>query len=141
MSTSESKLTWYAIYFADGEPKDEQIAMKFKLNESKVDFRYAFQVSRDDLRCIKQDVLNKNADKIEANQEYMPVLAEGSQNHLELSQKDLSGMDLPENKNLITCDYLKCQDLPPWAQRSMDLILQIHDRKSLRQLIIPTKNI
>merc|ERR1719242_1204966 len=50
MATSETALCWHAIDFADGEGKTEQLAVKFKLAETKNDFKSAFESAQDEIK-------------------------------------------------------------------------------------------
>merc|ERR1712110_96765 len=50
MSTSETALTWYAVDHADGEGKTEHLAVKFKLAETKNEFKSAFEAAQEALR-------------------------------------------------------------------------------------------
>merc|ERR1712241_1181817 len=50
MATSETALVWSAIDFADGEGKTEQLAVKFKLAETKNDFKDSFEAAQNELR-------------------------------------------------------------------------------------------
>merc|ERR1712059_197075 len=43
LNSSETSLIWNAVDYADGEPKTEQLAVKFKLPETKNDFKIAFE--------------------------------------------------------------------------------------------------
>ena len=50
MATSETALIWFAVDYADGEGKNEQLAVKFKTADTKNDFKAAFEGAQDELK-------------------------------------------------------------------------------------------
>ena len=54
LSSSETALCWYAVDYADGEAKTEQLAVKFKLAETKNDFKAAFEAAQEEIRKKRQ---------------------------------------------------------------------------------------
>ena len=50
MATSETALIWFAVDYADGEGKNEQLAVKFKTADTKNDFKAAFEAAQDELK-------------------------------------------------------------------------------------------
>ena len=63
MATSETALCWHAIDFAEGEAKTEQLAVKFKLPETKNDFKAAFEAAQDELKKNPQRNSSTDTDK------------------------------------------------------------------------------
>merc|ERR1712096_83279 len=62
LSSSETALCWYAVDYAEGEPKTEQLAVKFKLVETKSDFKAVFEAAQEEMRQRNQGVVNVNED-------------------------------------------------------------------------------
>merc|ERR1719245_2865619 len=50
MATSETALIWFAVDYADGEGKNEQLAVKFKTTDTKNDFKAAFEAAQSELK-------------------------------------------------------------------------------------------
>merc|ERR1712141_552755 len=63
MATSETALCWHAIDFAEGEAKTEQLAVKFKLAETKNDFKSAFESAQDELKNKPTNDSNEDTNK------------------------------------------------------------------------------
>merc|ERR1712223_1152811 len=50
MATSETALIWFAVDYADGDGKNEQLAVKFKTADTKNDFKAAFEAAQAELK-------------------------------------------------------------------------------------------
>ena len=112
MSSSETALCWYAVDYADGDGKTEQLAVKFKLAETKNDFKSAFESAQEALRN-KKDTPTKEPAKAES-----PEKEKDAEIPKVQPKEEKTGVDLSANKNLFSFASISTSDKPLFGQKT-----------------------
>merc|ERR1712110_1199682 len=106
MSSSETALCWYAVDYAAGGGKTEQLAVKFKHAETKNDFKSAFESAQEAL-LNKKDTPTKEPAKAES-----PEKEKDAEISKDQPKEENTGVDLSANKNLFSFASISTSDKP-----------------------------
>ena len=106
MATSETALCWFAIDYADGDGKNEHLAVKFKTADTKNDFKAAFEAAQKAIKNKKDSPKKEDAETPSKPEEPK----DGPKNE---SSKENKGTDLSANKSLFSFASLATTDSKP----------------------------
>merc|ERR1719322_1376667 len=106
MATSETALCWFAVDYAEGEGRDEQLAVKFKTADTKNDFKAAFEAA--------QEAIKNKKDSPKKEEPVSSIKPEESKNESKPEPtSENKGADLSANKSLFSFASLAATDSKP----------------------------
>merc|ERR1712156_131258 len=106
MATSETALCWFAVDYAEGEGRDEQLAVKFKTADTKNDFKAAFEAA--------QEAIKNKKDSPKKEEPASSIKPEETKNESKTEPtSENKGTDLSANKSLFSFASLATTDSKP----------------------------
>merc|ERR1712223_2347615 len=106
MATSETALCWFAVDYAEGEGRDEQLAVKFKTADTKNDFKAVFEAAQEAIKNKKD-----SPKKEEPASSIKPEEPKNESKNEPISEN--KGTDLSANKSLFSFASLATTDNKP----------------------------